>query len=283
MNHLKNSFRNTVSGLKEHWKNPKLRGGLIITIIIFLVGVLMNIHVQTQGEQKIDEAKIEILEAVKKCTQSIGQPVSPSECAEKFGLTENQIKVLAENILEVSKIEGEKGWAAIVIKDFISAKEHLNKAYILSPNDVEIWRDLAFTYINLKDFNKVIEFCNKVLYENPTDINCLDERGVAFYKLDRNEKALQDGLTAQETQPYICREFNLGMYYAGVGNIEEAKKIIDDVVKKDKGVLLTCWSPSTTKEPPTNIEDYDICLFNPIKGEAICRSIAKKGWWSETI
>lgn len=283
MKNFKNSFRNTVSGLKEHWKNPILRGALIIAILLFIAGVILNIHSQTQGEQKIDEAKIEILEAVKNCTQSIGQPVSLSECAEKFGLAEDQVKILAENVLEVSKIEAEKGWAAIVIKDFISAEEHLNKAYVLYPNDIEIWRDLAFTYMNLKDFNKVIEFCNKVLSEDPTDINCLDERGVAFYKLDRNEEALQDGLKAQETQPYICRKFNLGMYYAGVGNIEEAKKIIDGVIKKDKNVLLTCWSPSTAKEPPTNIEDYDICLFNPIEGEAICRSIAKEGWWSETI
>lgn len=283
MNNFKNSFRNTVSGLKEHWKNPILRGSLIIAIIIFMAGVIITNHSQTQGEQKIDDAKIEILETVKNCSQSIGQPVSRSECAEKFGLTENQIKILAENVLEISEIEVEKGWAAIVIKDFPSAKEHLNRAYELNPNDVGIWRDLAFTYLNLKEYNKVVEFSDKVLSEDPTDINCLDARGVAFYKLGRNEKALYDGLIAQEIQPYICREFNLALYYAGVGNVEEAKKIMDGIIKKDKRVILTCWSPSMSKEPPRNIEDYDICLFDPIKGEAICRSIVKEGWWSETI
>lgn len=244
--------------------------GIIIAIFLFLFPL--------KGSSKLDEADLQILENVKDCMSSTGQPMSLDKCAESFTVTSEEVNAIASKVLEKEELQIEKAWALMVEKNFSGAEPYLNLSYKENPFDVRGYRDMAFSYLNMNNYEKALEFCNVVLQRNSADIQCLDMQGIAYYMLDKNAEALKNAEKSNEIQPHICRELNIGLYNAGIGNITGAKQIIDAVIEKDKQILLRCWSPIRMEIPPEDIDRFNLCFQNKQTEESVCRPFAKKEW-----
>lgn len=242
-----------------------------IIVIIFLIFFPFN-------SNKIKAEHIVAVESVKDCVTETGQPVQMDECAKSLGYSSQGISTIAQNILIAGETEAEKGWAAILLNNIPEAIIYLNKSQDLNPYDIRLYRDLAFAYLKLNDYENVVQSCNEVLSRNSNDVRCLDMQAISYYMLDNNDEALKNVQRSIDIEPHICRNLNLGLYQGGVGNITEAKRLIDEVIEKDKQIVLRCWSPIRMENVPANLDDYDICFLNKQRGESVCRSFAEEGW-----
>jgi len=174
-----------------------------------------------------------------------------------------------------ARLEKEKGRASIVLSNYSDALIHLQNT---SDNEAQLKKDIAFAYMSLKQYNAAVEPCNEVLANDANDTFCLDIAGIADYVSDRNSEAFEKGKKAYEISASPCRSLNLGLYYGGTGNISEAKTRIDEVIRSNKNIVLSCWSPIKSDIPVSAMDRYNLCFLNNDKTKSICRSFAAEGW-----
>lgn len=253
----------------------KKRIATMLAIALILAAIIGYFYWENSTIHKSD---IEITESIASCLAVTGLAAPKEECMSKFEVSETNLNKSSARILRLSKDNLQAGIAYLSIEDFESAKDYLNNAYLEDMENQKIWKPLVFSLINLQKYDLVGSICNNVLEQNENDQFCLDIMGIAYYMLDENNKALEMGNKSMQLSNTTCRRFNAALYYGGVGNIERAKSDIDRLINESKTLLLKCWSPVKTDIPDSDIDRYDICFFNKVRAESVCRAFVQEGW-----
>lgn len=119
----------------------------------------------------------------------------------------------------------------VSISTFSTNAQKADAAYINS----------ALSFLNAKQYDKAIEYCNKALEFNPSNATAYDYRGFAYRNLDNNTKALADFNQAIRILPtYDNAYLQRALVYSSLGN--KAMAIADN----SKAIALN----------PKNVEAY---------------------------
>ncbi len=255
-----------------HRIKHKIKTSKAAQYTLFLLLVVIIAAIPYPIPHNIKEKTIAQAEAMKDCLVSMGLPLTFAECAEKLGFDKEKAKEGAEEIIAYSINGKHKLEAAIILGKYTNAVLYFNNLTI--PEQEEAKKDVVFALMSLRQYGKAAELCETV----PNDSFCTDALGIAYYALNRNNDAFEKGKEAYGLNPDACRKLNLGLYYGNTGNITEAKKIIDEVIRTDKPIVLKCWSPIKSDIPVSEIDRYNLCFLNNEKTKSICRAFAQDGW-----
>lgn len=256
--------------IKHRIKQSKLIQYTLLLIFTIIIAVLPY-----PGQPDLKQWEINEVSAVKGCLVVTGLPTTLEECAKTLDVEAEEVTESAEHVFMWSEDEKQKAEAAIVLSNFSAAKEILEELVI---NDTSVQKDLAFASINLKQYGRAAELCENMIKEDANSTFCLDVLGIAYYTMNKNKESFEYGKKAYDLYPHPCRYLNLGLQYGNTGNISEAKRILDDVIKTDKGIVLSCWSPIKTSIPASDIDRYNLCFLNDDKSKSICRAFSREGW-----
>lgn len=228
-------------------------GITILGIVALIATVGFFLYNNYQSNQNIEK----ILSEVSKCQKSEGidTPESLENCAQKFGLTVDQIKILAENRLQVSDDEYQKGTSSLILNDFNKALDYFNRSVILNPENTDAWSDIAFVTYHLGKFKESIYACEEDLKRLPNDIYCLDGKGLAsiaygIFLTQNGMKSLaderfQDAITSYSKLLELDGNFqkaydNRGKAYFSLGEYELALKDYQKSLELDGNNPFVC-------------------------------------------
>ncbi|MFH1065153.1 MAG: hypothetical protein V1734_01460 [Nanoarchaeota archaeon] len=262
-----------------HKIKHKIKSSKLIQYTLLLIFVIIIALLPYPGQPNLKQWEINEVSAVKNCLAVMGLPPTAEECAKTLDAPLDEVTESAEHVFAYSEDNKEKAEAAIVLSNFSGAKEILEE---LITNDTsvskDLSKDLAFASMSLRDYGRAAELCEEIINNNANDSFCLDVLGISYYAMNRNEESFENGKKAYELYPHPCRYLNLGLQYGNTGNISEAKRILDDVIRTDKDIVLSCWSPIKTNIPISDIDRYNLCFLNDDKSKSICRAFAQEGW-----
>ncbi|MBU2637862.1 MAG: hypothetical protein KJ955_02725 [Nanoarchaeota archaeon] len=255
-----------------HKIKHKIKSSKLIQYTLFLLLVVIIAAIPYPIPHNIKEKTIMQTEAMKSCLVTMGLPLTFQECASNLDFNEEQVTEGAEEILTYSTNDMQKMQAAIVLSKYSDAVLYFNN--LTTPEQEDSRKDIVFALLSLREYGKAAEICETF----SDDAFCLDALGIAYYALNRNNEAFEKGKQAYELNTDTCRKLNLGLYYGNTGNISEAKKIIDEVIRDDKPIVLKCWSPIKSDIPVSEIDRYNLCFLNNEKTKSICRAFSQEGW-----
>lgn len=261
-----------------HKIKHKIKTSKAVQYTLFLLLVVIIAAIPYPIPHNIKEKTIMQAEAMKECLVTMGLPLTFSECAEKLGFNEEKATKGAEEILAYSMNDRHKMWAAIIAGKYTDAALYYNNLTLSEQNSIKAKKELVFALMYLREYGKAAEVCEEMIQADANDAFCLDVLGISYYALNRNNEAFEKGKEAYDLNPDACRKLNLGLYYGNTGNITEAKRIIDEVIKDNKPIVLRCWSPIKTDIPLSDIDRYNLCFLNNEKTKSICRAFAQEGW-----
>lgn len=258
-----------------HRIKHKIKDSRLIQYTLFLILVLIIALLPYPGQPSLKQWEINEVSAVKDCLVVTGLPSTLEDCAKTLDVEAGEITESAQHVFMWSEDEKQRAEAAIVLSNFTGAKEILEELII---NDSSVSKELAFTSINIRDYGRAAELCEEIISNDANNTFCLDVLGISYYAMNKNNECFENGKKAYDLYPHPCRYLNLGLYYGNTGNISEAKRILDEVIKTSKDIVLSCWSPIKTNIPLSDIDRYNLCFLNDDKSKSICRAFAKEGW-----
>ena len=91
---------------------------------------------------------------------------------------------MTEKKLQFKKVK-DLAYTAIKKKDYQKGKELLEKAIFIEPNNAEVLNDLGLLDFNLNNFNKSIEYFKKAISINPNFSLAINNLGNVFLKKKR--------------------------------------------------------------------------------------------------
>ncbi|MFA5887689.1 MAG: hypothetical protein WC852_03185 [Candidatus Nanoarchaeia archaeon] len=262
-----------------HRIKHKIKSSRLIQYTLLLIFTIIIALLPYPGQPSLKQWEINEVSSVKDCLAVTGLPTTLEDCAKTLDVESDEITESAQHVFAYSEDNKQKAEAAIVLTNYTGAKEILEE---LITNDTsaskDLIQDLVFTSINLRDYGRAAELCEGIIKDDANNTFCLDVLGISYYAMNKNKESFEYGKKAYELYPHPCRYLNLGLQYGNTGNITEAKRILDDVIKTDKNIVLTCWSPIKTSIPLSDIDRYNLCFLNDDKSKSICRAFAKEGW-----
>jgi tetratricopeptide (TPR) repeat protein len=134
--------------------------------------------------------------STKSCGENIPQnSVNMAYALSQKGKVNEAIKVLNE-ALENGSDDFEayfyRGVFYEKIKEYDKALHDFEESVALNPNYYESYRHIDWHYTRQQRFEKVIDFWDIFLDQNPEHANAYLERGGAYYHLNNMEKAMDD-------------------------------------------------------------------------------------------
>ncbi|MDD4877781.1 MAG: hypothetical protein PHO02_01955 [Candidatus Nanoarchaeia archaeon] len=258
-----------------HRIKHRIKQSRLIQYTLILIFTIIIVLLPYPGQPDLKQWEINEVSAIKDCLVVTGLPTTLEDCAKTLGVKAEKATESAEHVFMWSESNKEKAEAAIVLSNFSGAKEILEKLVI---NDTSVQKDLAFASINLREYGRAAELCESIIQEEANDTFCLDVLGISYYTMNRNKESFEYGKKAYDLYPHPCRYLNLGLEYGNTGNISEAKRILDEVIKTNKDIVLSCWSPIKTSIAVSDIDRYNLCFLNDDKSKSICRAFAREGW-----
>ena len=262
-----------------HRIKHKIKSSKLIQYTLLLLFTIIIALLPYPGQPSLKQWEINEVKAIKDCLAVTGLPPTLEDCAKSLDAPVKEITESAQHVFAWSENKKEKAEAAIVLSNFTAAKEILEE---LITNDTsaskDLSKDLVFASINLRQYGRAAELCEEIIKDDANNTFCLDVLGISYYAMNRNKEGFENGKKAYDLYPHPCRYLNLGLYYGNTGNITEAKRILDDMIKTDKSIVLSCWSPIKTGIPLSDIDRYNLCFLNDDKSKSICRAFAKEGW-----
>ncbi|MDI6737857.1 MAG: hypothetical protein QME12_05070 [Nanoarchaeota archaeon] len=253
----------------------KIKTSRLIQYTLFLIFVIILALLPYPGQPNLKQWEINEVSAAKDCLVVTGLPATLEDCAKQLDVEAEEVTESAQHVFAWSKDEKQKAEAAIVLSNFTAAKEILEEIII---NDTSVSNDLIFASMNLRQYGRAAELCENIIKNDANNTFCLDVLGISYYVLNKNKESFEYGKKAYELYPHPCRYLNLGLQYGNTGNISEAKRILDDMIKTNKNIVLSCWSPIKTSIPASDIDRYNLCFLNDDKSKSICRAFAREGW-----
>jgi len=128
------------------------------------------------------------------------------------------------------------GKSYLKLKDYKNAKDYLNKAYQIKPNE-DLLFDIAFVNYKTGDFKKSAELFEKYIQSNPDDATANYLAGISFFKEKQYEKALPYFQKASEIDPKakLNSIYHAGLCYEKTGQKKLAYEKFRYVKDNDKG------------------------------------------------
>lgn len=114
--------------------------------------------------------------------------------------------------------------------DYENAQLVLTRALQQSPNNLEVLRDLAFVYYLKRDFEKAIEFSNKIMSHSSADAQCYQITGLIHRSVANFKEAEKVYKKALKLFP------SMGILYNDYGEMLVEKKSGDPLNLWEKGI-----------------------------------------------
>src|SRR5262245_44227395 len=163
---------------------------------------------------------------------------------------------------------------------FQKAREELEAAYHLRPQDEKVLNMLGMTYFKLEMLPQAEEMYTVLTANNPDVYTLQSNLGLIRLKLDKLEKA-EDSLTrALELQPSNPKaHFYLGLLYEKMDKLDKAmfhfeQAHADKMIQKVKQKLEEAKSKEYTLLPFTVVEVMDGEISSPVQTEAMFETSA---------
>lgn len=115
-------------------------------------------------------------------------------------------------------------------KNLPKAKEILEKALEIEPNNVKVLNELAIIYKEEKNLSKAKEILEKALEIAPKDVKTLNELGIV-YKTEGNLPKAKEILEKAIKLGHIPAMNELAIIYKTEGNLPKAKEILEQAIK----------------------------------------------------
>ena len=104
----------------------------------------------------------------------------------------------------------------VALADAQSDVEKYTAQIKANPNDAEAYKNRGDAYAKLKKYDKALDDCNKAIEFNPNSAEAYNNRGIAYSDLNNYKKAVSDYTKAIELKS------NDGLYYYNRGLAYEA-------------------------------------------------------------
>jgi tetratricopeptide (TPR) repeat protein len=113
-------------------------------------------------------------------------------------------------------------------KLFYEAIEEFNKALELDPNYGEAFNFLAYTYSDMGDFEKAIEYLKRYASVSPGDANPLDSMAEIYLRMGKLDEAITKYNEVLKVKPeFFITRLSIGYIYALKEDYPEAMKWVD--------------------------------------------------------
>ncbi|WP_044641202.1 J domain-containing protein [Risungbinella massiliensis] len=153
----------------------------------------------------------------------------------------------------------EKAQSALMINDLDDAKDYLDEAFQLYPDDPDLLLMQGSYYLRNKDTDQALESFNHVLRIHPDDLDARKHRARIRYNSDQFSKAIEDCEHILSLLPENTDALSLiGKSYMKLGDIENAKQRFTKVLELDlfhieaRILLNEISNPTTSGIKPTN-------------------------------
>jgi len=149
------------------------------------------------------------------------------------GNEEKGMGILEQMAKRYPKEKGVHFWLGVVYslnKFSNEAVEELNTALKLDPNYGEAMNMLAYTYADMGDFEKAIEYFKKYASVSPGDANPFDSMADIYLRMGRLDEAISKYKEVLEIKPDFGSDWHLGYIYALREDYTEAMKWIDQYI-----------------------------------------------------
>lgn len=123
-----------------------------------------------------------------------------------------------EKFIEKARSSSEKG-------NYSKAIRYYNKALGIDPNDIKLFKSIAYEYFSLEDYDKVFEYSSMYLAFDSKDIEMLDVRFTAACEMKDAELIIKTGDELLSVSPdgYL-RWYEKGLAHLALDDYEGAKK-----------------------------------------------------------
>lgn len=198
-----------------------LFGFLILCFIIMFVVIFKT---QRNETKKMNQYVVSVNNMLSKC-KSIDHK-------------ERELKILIERIENDPKYLKNESW-----KNKVLAKTYLflatlyynqndekkvldtcNKILILTPDDMSTLYNRGALLLNKGQYENAIEDFTTCILSDDKNVNALNNRGLAYEKINENDKALTDYLKALDIDESAILYLNLGNLYKKINDPSTAKK-----------------------------------------------------------
>ncbi|WP_099188612.1 tetratricopeptide repeat protein [Tepidibacter mesophilus] len=158
-------------------------------------------------------------------------------------LDENTVMEIKNELKKIEdKVDYEEGYNLVLQGN---AQEGIEKLLPLKDEYPDWWNLLFFIglgYRQLGNINESIQYFEKILILNPTQIDTIVEIGLCYAATGNLEKSIEEfkkALEIKEDPEVMC---NLGMAYLETGNLDEARFYIEKAftLNPDDEVTLVC-------------------------------------------
>lgn len=122
------------------------------------------------------------------------------------------------------------------LDDFGSAERSFKRAVSIDWDYSEAYNNLCFLYVEKREFEKSIEYCDKALKNQlyPTPEKALYNLGRAHYRLGNYNEAIKNFSQATKRAPMMFQSFyGLALAYNAIGNYGKASEAINKAIAVD--------------------------------------------------
>ncbi len=117
-------------------------------------------------------------------------------------------------------------------KSYKEALSELEKVLVDNPDDLDAQLRSGLIYGELKDYPKAIERLNKILMERPTELRIRDYLGLMYEEVKEYDKAIQAYETNLKIQPtYVDGHLHMGFLFYRLKRSEDAILHLNETVK----------------------------------------------------
>jgi len=109
--------------------------------------------------------------------------------------------------------------------------EELNKVVELDPNYGGAFNDMAYIYMDMEDYEKALESCERYASVSPGDANPFDTWGDIYLRMGRLDESIEKYKKALEVKPdFVYTSWVIGYIYALKEDYSEAMRWIDQFI-----------------------------------------------------
>ncbi|MGZ8897088.1 MAG: tetratricopeptide repeat protein [Halobacteriota archaeon] len=152
----------------------------------------------------------------------------------KFGEAINHYDAVLKQVPDNFRALHNKGLALFALNKFEKAIEGYDQALKIRPNALHVKLNKAISLNSKSDFGEAKRLLDQIITLNPTNKEALNARALSEFNLGLDTEGIQDLKKAIEIDPcYTMAWNNLGCFYLGLGELEDAIECFDQTLTID--------------------------------------------------